>query len=151
MDLYFLTLDDLDRPIHKVDNKILFTRYPFFNDYYIVILLKKVTFPESKYIPVILNDRELVTNYGAQNLAILIEQVIGFNEQIYTSTFKISYSILMLKNDWWCIYIEKRYIWDRFQSLGIITIMATDKNSVLEYFCKYFAQGLIKKSKLNLE
>ncbi len=144
MELYFLSLNDLDRPIHKVDTLTLFRCLPFFNDYYVVLYLKKVHVPKPSYKPILVNDRDLVINYGALNLPNIIFQVIGTGEQILSPAYKVSYSILVLRNGWWCVYIEKRYLWDSFQSLGVTTIMSPSKTAVLDFFQQYFAPNLIK-------
>ena len=89
MELYFLGLNDLDRPVHKVDNSTLFHYQPFFNDYYVVLYLKKINVPKLSYQPTIVNDRDLVINYGATKLPNLIAQIIGTGEQIKSSTYKV--------------------------------------------------------------
>nr|QBK87106.1 MAG: hypothetical protein LCMAC201_00080 [Marseillevirus LCMAC201] len=141
---YYLSLDDLDRPIHKVDENTLFKCQPFFNDYYIVLYLKIVHVPKLTFKPTIVNDRDLVISYGATQLGYLVSQIIAAGEQIHSTTFKIAYKILVLRNGWWSVYIEKRYIWD-FQSLGVITILSPSRTAVLEFFQKHFIAKLIKQ------
>ncbi len=150
MELYFLGLNDLDRPVHKVDNFTLFNCQPFYDDYYVVLYLKKVHIPTSNYKAIIINDRDLVINYGANDLPLLISKIIAAGEQVRFHTFKVIYRIMVLKNGWWCVYIEKRYIWNCFESKGVVTIISPSKTAVLDFFQKYFVPKLEKrKPKLN--
>lgn len=147
MDLYFLSLNNLDRPLHNIDKLTLFQCTPFFNDYYVVVYLKSVHVPKPDYKPIIVNDRDLVKNYGALNLPDRISQVIAIGEQVHSRNYKIAYRILVLKNGWWCVYIEKRYTWDSFQSLGVTTIMSPSKTAVLDFFQEHFVPHLTKKKR----
>lgn len=145
MELCYVGLDDLDHPVHKVDHDTLFSCQPFFNDYYVVLYLKKVSVPRPAYKPIVVNDRDLVIDYGARDLSSLVAQVVGVGEQARSNTFMIRYRILVLLNGWWCVYIEKRHVWGDFQSLGVITLISPSKTATLSYFQEYFAPKLTQK------
>jgi hypothetical protein len=132
MNINFITKQELDRPIDSIPINDLISNYPFFNDYYIILYIKEST-KLNKYIPTIVSG-DLQNIFYANNLGLKINNIINMGDFIHSHVYKISYKIVTLVNNMWCIYIEKRYIWDLFESIGIITIMGYDKVSVLKYF-----------------
>ena len=146
IDLYFIRASDLDRPVYKVPATTLFTCGEFFNDYHITIFLKPVRRPQVGCLPIIINDANLACDvYYSENLAETIVQVIETFEQVRSPVYKVAYRIILLKNGWLACYIEKRHIWDGFQSVGVITIMSPDRLAVLHFFRAQFLEKLIKR------
>jgi hypothetical protein len=129
-----IKLSDLDRPICKVDKETLYSCAPFFNDYHVTFFIKPV---KSKIFPLLVGDFKLAEWYYANTLSENIKYEIKNVELIKSPTFKILFKILVLKNNWLACYIEKKCIWDLFQSVGIIVILGPDHNAVLNYFEKY--------------
>lgn len=144
MDLYFINARNLDNPTYTPTNNVLFNFEPFFNDYYTILYLKKIHVPKVSYKPILINDPQLIENYGGNHLETMVSHIIATGEQIKSYTYKMVYRILVLSNGWWCVYIEKRHIWDRFQSIGILNIMSPSRTAVLEFFQKHFASKLVK-------
>ena len=147
MDIYFVSIQDLDNPIHIVNRDILYYPIPFHNDYYVCIYLKDLYKSIENYEPLLINDEDLINNYAGQNLIYNINNIIADGQTIMSPIFKIIYRIMILKKNWWCIYIEKRYIWNNFEYIGIITVLSKNKNSILDYFQKNLIFSIIKQPK----
>jgi len=134
MDLYFTSSTNLDNPSSIIKPKDVFDLKPFYKDYYAVIYLKKTSVPIEGFLPVLINDQQLIKKFGANNLPVSILRVVSTQEVIFSKRYKVVYRVLFLKNDVWCLYIEKQYLWKYFNYTGTTVILSHDKMAVFNYY-----------------
>lgn len=133
MSLYFNSITDLDNPINRVNINEINNKTPFFKDYYMLLYLHANN--NNKYDKIVIKDKELCQKYGGiYNLNDNIHKILISGQKNINSSYVINFSLLILKNNWWCLYIEKEYHWDYFCSRGISVIVCPYKNPIIEYF-----------------
>lgn len=142
MTYYFLSKDYCQDTDSNTNMNTIFSRIPFYNDYYtgITIQIDKT----GQIIPLLISNDTLIQQYGIEKIAPCISYQHYENCEDLTSQMNVCIRLLELVNGWWCLYVERRYLWDSFESKGVVIVLAKDQSSIDSFREKYL-QDLTKR------
>lgn len=111
-----------------INNTDINNTLPFFENYYNLIVVNEVN------DVILITAEDLIKDYIGDDINSMIIEIDSEKEIIKSYVYKIHQNIYLLKNGYYCLYIEKNYIWDGFLSTGVILVL-TYKKEKLHLYC----------------
>lgn len=152
MSKYFLSLETCNE-IGDIELEHIFDKTPFYNDYYNCVLIKRAN--DDSIVPLLMTDPTIIDQYGITKVGDVISKIQTETCKNVTSDMNILIRKIQFTNDWWGIYIERRYFWDCFESKGV-TIVFNNDESIIDTFYEEYLEKLqprpikINRGKLSL-
>lgn len=140
-----ISIQELDNPIIETDIDKIFSRVPFYNDTYTVIIMKPSWKPEFEFIPCVINELSVYTDFACDEVESIIKTVLFDKTTVNSPVFKYRFVGIRVKNNWWCCYFEKVHIWDDFVSYGVCLVFSPDPQALQSFQDKY--EHIIQKKR----
>lgn len=147
MTTYFLSKDYCRDTNDNIDMNEIFSRIPFYNDYYTGITIQ--IDDSGNIVPLVMSSDTLINQYGIEEISTCVSQVHDERCEDLTSQMNICVRLLELVNGWWCLYVERRYFWESFESKGVVIVLAKDRGSIDTFREKYLDKLNKRSVKIN--